>query len=114
MIQKNLLYLAVVLLTAAILSACNLTAPANNEIIELVYKPTYLSGETTNWQVVKKLKCNEISATARADSISEAWLVEYTFEYHNLSGEIKREATHPATIIRKEDEWELYTGGGCP
>ena len=114
MILKNLLYLAFVLLLPATLTACNLTAPANNEIIEMVHIPTYLGGETTNWRVAKKLKCNEISATARVDGISEAWLVEYTFEYRNASGETKRKATHPATIIRKDGEWELYTGGGCP
>jgi hypothetical protein len=115
MIPKNqLISLSIALLLSTILTACNLTAPANDEIIEMVHTPMYLGGETTNWQVAKKLKCNEISATARADGISEAWLVEYTFEYGDSSSGRQREAAHPAVVIRKDGEWTLFTAAGCP
>jgi hypothetical protein len=114
MISNKLCYFSTILFLLTILTACSVGAPDNDRVLELVHSPTYLGGETGKWAVAKKLKCHELSASAHESGITEAWLVEYTFEYRDPAGDRQREARHPATMVNRAGQWELHPHTGCP
>ena len=116
MIQKfrpYLLYLVLFAVFSMLLVACG-GGLTDDEILDVIYEPFWVYGETGNWSVISKGECDEISATAKARGIEEAWIVEYSFEVYNDAFSRWDTNNTNTLVVKKNGQWEDYGTPICP
>ena len=68
-----------------------------------------------NLQIISKGKCDAVSATAKANGISEAWLVQFSYE-DDVWGSGNWTTTDGTALLveTNNSSWEFLWGSRCP
>jgi len=80
------------------------------------YPSDVFGGSLRDYRLISKRRCEEISVTADARGITEAWIIEYYYERWNETFKEWNELNHASIIVKKDGDWEEYGIGavGCP
>ena len=105
--KSYVLYFALLFIFSILLVSCG-GGISDDEIIDVIYQPTFVFNETRNWEVTSKGECDEISTSGEAKGIEEAWIIGYSFEFYDNSSSEWVMYSDDNVIVKQNGRWEDY------
>ena len=90
------------------------SGPSDAQAINLINPYIIFDNNSRNVQIVSKGKCGSIPSTAQAQGISEAWLVNFSYEYRGWVSDPWVTLYLTGRIIKRNDIWEYQQSFVCP
>ena len=122
--KKPLILVAIGVIIFCFLCFCTLLVAlfirnGNNNLsdslaISIIQEHHSYTNQIRNIQIISKGKCDLISATAKANGISEVWIVNYSYEYDVWGDNNWGTINVKARIIKQNNSWEFSSGSVCP
>ncbi len=88
------------------------SGPSDAEAVNLIQEHYNSEGNTRNFQVTSKGKCN-VDNSSQADGVSEIWRVNFSYEMDVWGDNKWTDTASSAIIIKRNGSWEFVWGWVC-